>query len=153
MPISTNLWWAQIGTFGIMTVKRFVLWVPGITKAKCQNSLVLSFFFLMFFSSLLILSNDVELNPDPKKDSSKSNFSIAHWKLNSIAAQNFVKLSHLEAYNTLHKYGLICLSEIWLDSATSIDSNDLPLKGYNSHRMKDPDNVTKEGLVLIIKKL
>ena len=107
----------------------------------------------MFFSSLLILSNDVELNPDPKKDNSKSNFSIAHWKLNSIAAQNFVKLSHLEAYNTLHKYGLICLSEIWLDSATFIDSNDLPQKGYNSHRMKDPDNVTKEGLVLIIKKL
>ena len=80
----------------------------SITKAKFQNSFVLSFFFLItFLSLLLILSNDIELNPGPKKDSSKCNFSIAHWKLNSIAAQNFVKLSQLEAYNTMHSYDLM----------------------------------------------
>ena len=145
MPISTNLWRAQIGAFGIMIAKLCVMntW-SSITKAKFQNSFVLSFFFLItFLSLLLILSNDIELNPGPKKDSSKRNFSIAHWNLNSIAAQYFVKLSQLETYNTMHSYNLICLSETWLDSTTSIDSNDLSLTGYNLHRVDDSDNVKK----------
>ena len=64
-------------------------------------------FLITFLSFLLIFSNAVELTPRPKKDSSNRNFSIAHWNLNSIAAQNFVKLSQLEAYNTLHNYDLI----------------------------------------------
>ena len=86
------------------------------------------------------------MNLDHKKDSSKRNFSTAHWNLSSIAAQNFVKLSQLEAYNTLHSYDLICFSETWLDSTISIDSNDLSLKGYNLHRVDDPDNVKKRGV-------
>ena len=145
---------AQIGTFGIMIAKLCVMnaW-SSITKAKFQNSFMLSFFFLItFLSFLLILSNDVELNPGPKNDNSKRNFSIAHWNLNSIAAQNFVKLSQLEAYNTLHSYDLICLSETWLDSTIFIDSNDLPLNGYNLHRVDNPHNVKKEGFEFIIKK-
>ena len=56
--------------------------------------------------------------------SSKRNFSIAHWNLNSIAGENFVKKSQLEAYNTMNSYDLIYLSETWLDSATSINSYD-----------------------------
>ena len=79
------------------------------------------------------------------------NFSIAHWNLNSIAAQNFVKLSQLEVYNPLHSYDRICLSETWLDSATSIDSKDLSLKGYNLHRVDDPDNVRKGGVCVYYK--
>ena len=131
MPISTNLWRAQIGTFGILIAKLGVMntW-SSITKAKFQNSLVFSFFFIItFLLLLLILSNDVELNPGPKK-----------------AAQNFVKLSQLEAYNILHSYDLICLSETWLDSTASTDSNDLFLNCYNLHRVDDPDNVKKGGV-------
>ena len=102
----------------------------SITKAKFQNYFVLSFCFLItFLSFLLILSNDNELNSGPKRESYKRNFSIAHWNLNSIATQNFVKLSQLETFNTLHTYDLICLTEIWLDSTTSIDCNDLSMKG------------------------
>ena len=54
---------AQIGTFGIMIAKLCVMnaW-SSITKAKFQNSFMLSFFFLItFLSFLLILSNAVEL--------------------------------------------------------------------------------------------
>ena len=105
MQISADLWWAQIGTLGIMIAKLCVMntwssitkalvsqkYCKSITKAlvlqKFQNSFVLHFFFLIsFLSFLLIFSNDVDLNPGPKKDSSKCNFSIAHWNLNSSAA-------------------------------------------------------------------
>ena len=91
------------------------------------------------------------MNPGPKKDSSKHNCSIAHWNLNSIAAQNFVKLSQVKVHNPLHSYDLICLSETWLDSATSIDSNDFSLKGYNLHRVDDPVNVRKGGVFVYYK--
>ena len=92
--------------------------IPGPVSLKLVSELFCALFLFpnQVSSLLLILSNDVELNPCPKKDSSKRNFSIAHWNLNSIAAQNFVKLSQLEAYNTLHSYDLICLSETWLNS-------------------------------------
>ena len=110
MPIGTNLRPAQIVPFGIMIAKLCVMntW-SSITKTKFQNSFVLSFFFLItFLLLLLILYNDVELNLGSKKDSSKCNFSIANWNFNSIAAQNFVKISQLEAHNTWHSYDLIC---------------------------------------------
>ena len=68
-----------------------------------------------------------------------------------MAAQNFVKSSQLEAYNAVHSYDLICLSETWLDTTTSINSNDLPLKGYNLHRVDDPDNVKKGGVFVYYK--
>ena len=57
-----------------------------------------------------------------------------------------------EAYNTLHNYGLISLSEPWLDSTTSIDSNGLSLKGYNLHHIDEPDNVKNVGLCVYYKK-
>ena len=107
MPVSTNLWQTQIGgTFDITITNLCVTntW-SSITRAKFQNSIVLSVFFLItFLSLLLILSNYVELNQCPKKDSSKGNSSMVHCNLNSIAAQKFVKLSQSEAYNTMHRY-------------------------------------------------
>ena len=66
--------------------------------------------------------------------------------LNSIAAQNFVKISQLEADNKLSSYDLICLSETQLESTTSIDPNDLSLKDYNLYRSDNPDNAKKGGI-------
>ena len=45
----------------------------------------------------------------------------------------------------------ICLSETWLDSTTSIDSNDLSLKGCNLHHVNNPDNVKKGGVCVCYK--
>ena len=51
----------------------------------------------------------------------------------------------------MHSYDLICLSETWLDSTTSIDSSDLSLKGYNLHRADDSENVKKGGVCVYYK--
>ena len=124
MPINTNLWRAQKVTFGIMIAKLCVMntW-SSITKVKFQN----------LNSSSPIMLSSLEL----KK--------YCHSKFCQIKYQ-------LEAYNTLHSYDLICVSETWLDSTTSTDSNDLFLKSYNLHRVDDPDIVKKEGFVFIKKK-
>ena len=51
----------------------------------------------------------------------------------------------------MHTYDFICLSETWLDSKTSIDSNDLSLKGYNLNRVDNPVIVKKGGVCVYYK--
>ena len=73
---------------------------------------------------LINLSGDIEENPDPKLNSSQ-NPSIYHWNLNSIAAHNFIKVSLFIAYNSIHKYDIICFSETYLDSSTVLGDDSL----------------------------
>ena len=51
------------------------------------------------------------------KPNSGRNFSVCHWHLNSIPAHSFSKISLLSAYKSLHKFDIICLSEIYLDTS------------------------------------
>ena len=67
--------------------------------------------------TLLLICADAELNHGPKKSESCCNFSLCHWNLNSITAHNFSKILLIEAYNVQHKFGMICISETYLDSS------------------------------------
>ena len=42
-------------------------------------------------------------------------FSIFHWNLNSICANNLIKLSLLRAYTAVNQYSILCLSKTFLD--------------------------------------
>ena len=96
---------------------------------------------------LLRLSGDVEINPGPKR-TLKANLSICHWNLNSISAQNYVKLPLLGAYLALHKFNIICLSETYLNSSNSPDGETLKISGYNLVRSDHYLN-SKRGVVSI----
>ena len=85
-------------------------------------------FFAAFAFLLLLKYGDVEINPGPKRKGTRF-FSCFHWNVNSILAHN--KLSLLEAYNTVHKYDILCISETYLDSSVSVDDTTLSLPGYN----------------------
>ena len=100
---------------------------------------------------LIKLSGDIEENPGPKLNSSQI-LSIYHWNLNSIAAHNFIKVSLLIAYNSIHKYVLICLSETYLDSSTVLDDDSLEIPGYNLVRCDHSTN-TKRGGVCITNRI
>ena len=54
-----------------------------------------------FYSLLLLLSGDVELNPGPKRNYSNA-FSICYWNLNSISAHNYAKEFLLKAYIAIY---------------------------------------------------
>ena len=67
-----------------------------------------------FYSLLLLLSGDAELNPGPKRNYSNA-FSICYWNLNSISAHNYAKVFFLKAYIAIHKFDIICISETYLE--------------------------------------
>ena len=48
-----------------------------------------------------------------------------------MTAHNFEKINLLEAYNTINKFDVICLSESYLDSSIASDNDNLNIKGYN----------------------
>ena len=59
---------------------------------------------LWFYKCLLqLLSGDIELNPGPRPNSCKS-LLIFYWNLNSITSHNFINVSLLTAYNSIHKF-------------------------------------------------
>ena len=59
---------------------------------------------LWFYKCLLqLLSGDIEFNPGPRPNSCKS-LLIFYWNLNSITSHNFINVSLLTAYNSIHKF-------------------------------------------------
>ena len=98
----------------------------------------------------VILSGDVELNPGPKPNSGQ-NFSICHWNLNSIPAHNFLKNSLLNAYNSLHKFDIICLSETYLDSSILPQDPNLEMQRYTLIRADHASNIKRGGVCVYYK--
>ena len=98
----------------------------------------------------LILSNNIEVNPGPKLDSSQ-NFTICHWNLNSIAAHNLSKINFLKAYLTIHKTDIVCLSETYLDSSFLVNDENLFIQGYNLVRCDHPTNFKCGGVCVYYK--
>ena len=85
-------------------------------------------------------SGDIEKSPGPKPNYYQS-FSICHCNLNSIFALNFLKLSLLQAYITVHNFDFICLSETYLESSILHGDDNLQIPGYNLYRDDHPLNI------------
>ena len=77
---------------------------------------------------LVVLSGDVEVNPR-SKNSVNECLSICHWNLNSISTYDCSKLFLLNAFISVHKFDIICLSETYLDSTVPLDDDNLVISG------------------------
>ena len=97
---------------------------------------------------MITFNGDVELNPGPKCKDAQT-LSQCHWNLNSICAYNFAKLSLLGAYESVHKFDIICLLETYLDS--SIDDESLEISGYYLIRSDHPSNKKRGGICIYYK--
>ena len=102
---------------------------------------------IWYCKCLLQLSGDIELNPGPKPNSCKS-FSICHWNLNSITSHNFIKVSLLIGYNSIHKFDIICLS---VRSETLSNDENLNIPGYNLIRADHLSNTKRGGVCIYFK--
>ena len=86
--------------------------------------------YLIWCSSLILLSGDIK-NQSRSHFSPEQWFSVCHWNLNSIPAHNYAKLSLLSAYNLVHSFDIICLSETYLNSETPLNDARLELVGHD----------------------
>ena len=79
---------------------------------------------------MILLSRDVEINPGPHT------LNFCTWNLNSIAAHDFLRVSLIEAYNSVYNYDLIGIVETHLD--TTINEDRLALDGYTFFKSNHP---------------
>ena len=71
--------------------------------------------------------------------------------LNSLAAHNFEKVGLLEAFNTINKFDISCVSESYLDSTFSSDNEDINIKGYKLVRADHPNNIKRGGVCAYVR--
>ena len=105
---------------------------------------------MWYYKQRLVLSNDIEVNPAPKLDSSQ-NFIICHWNLNSIAAHNFSKINLLKTYLTIHKADIVSSSETCIDSSFLANDKNLVIQSYNLVRCDHRTNYKNGGVCIYYK--
>ena len=90
-----------------------------------------------------MLSGDVETNPGPES------FNFCSWNLNSITTYDFLRVSLIEACNSVCNYDLIGIVETHIDS--TVDEDRLSLDGYTFHKANHPLNVKRGGVGLYVR--
>ena len=100
------------------------------------------------------MSGDVEVNPGLQRNSCQSqSFSICHWKLNSLTAHSFAKVSPLMAYLSVKKFDIVWLSETSLDSEILTDDENLQIPSYIIARVDHSSNTKRGGVCVYYKTL
>ena len=94
---------------------------------------------------LLLLAGDIETNPGPRVENF---FKFFHWNLNSICARGNIKIPLIEAYNSVHHFDVIAISETMLDN--SISDEDIFIEGFSReiYRSDHPSNTKLGGVCL-----
>ena len=96
---------------------------------------------------LILLSNDIHLNPGPQYQNNFFNF--MSWNVNSIAKDDFQRVRLIEAHNSIFNYDLISICETSLN-----DSVELPetlLNDYTFVSANNPANTRHGGVGLFYK--
>ena len=62
---------------------------------------------LWYFQLVIYLINDISKNPGPEPHFQNNFFNFMSWNLNSLAKDNFHRVSLLEAHNSFFNYDLI----------------------------------------------
>ena len=133
-----------------------LLWFTIAYRKAIARFIVRYYFFFQIFTFVpflrlaLIISGDIEVNPGPEITRNQ-NLSLCHWNLNGIAAYDCLKISLLEAYNALHDFDLICVSETFLDTDYSSDDARLNIEGYTMIRSDHPSNTKRGGVCIYYK--
>ena len=74
-----------------------------------------------------------------------------HWNINSLSAHNYIKLSSLQAFNSIHKFDIISVNETFLNSSFSTKDPALTLKGYKLIRSDHPQDLKRGGVGVFYK--
>ena len=142
MPLNVLQWRAGIGNFYKCTHPQIKI-KYGSHFSFNIRIILSAFFHNLFYQICLVQHGDIELNPGP--NNKFKSLTCCHWNVNSLTAHKMLKKSSIEAYNSIHDYDFICISETYLDSSVSLDDNDIAIEGYNIVRADHPSNHKKES--------
>ena len=100
-----------------------------------------------FESVLLLCSGDIHLNPGTVKRT----LNFCHWNLNSVLAHNKIKISLLEAYDSVYHNDIIALTETQLNQR--IPDDEILINGFSSKpfRKDDPSGDRYRGICVYYK--
>ena len=104
-------------------------------------------YFIEIFLNLIFQHGDIETNPGPRTYHSQ-NFSFFHWNLNSLPAHNYSKVPLLQAFNALHNFDLICLSESYFKFSITMDEKSLIIDGYKLIYADHPSDTRRGGVCI-----
>lgn len=144
MPVSRMQWHVEIEIFNILAAARY--FKKQSLRILCPQFSCCVFFHFTFLLLSLYVCGDIHLNPGPTRNRPYYNFSICHWNLNSTTAHNYEKINLLQAYNTVNKFEMICISESYLDSSISPDSEQLNIESHKLIGNNHPGNVRTRGV-------
>ena len=96
---------------------------------------------------LVLLSNDIHLNPGPHFQHNFFNF--MSWNLNSLAKDNFQHTRLIEAHNSLFNYDLISICETSPNDLVELPEN--LINDYTFVSANNPANVRHGGVGLFFK--
>ena len=103
---------------------------------------------LPFLVLLLLRSGDVETNVGPKKSSV---IKFCHWKLNGLAAHDFIKISLIEGFVTTDSFDIMCFLGTFLDSTVPQHEENLMINGYSLLKVDHPSSSKRGGVCLHFK--
>ena len=133
----------------------FIFIFKGASESITKTNLTLPnymftirYFINNFKHLLLLLSGDIEINPDPKRS---SNIKFCHWNLNGLASHDFIKVRLMEAFITSNNFDLVCLSETFLDSTIPNDDANIQINGYSLLRAGHPNDIKRGGVCIYFK--
>ena len=123
-------------------LNRLIKIIPASFRLRFLKIADITVFLLFFVQSLLSCCGDIKENPGPKY----SPLTFCHWNLNGLTARNTAhdstKISLFQAYITQLNYGIICLTETFLNSSIPNDDNRITIDGYSLIR-SDSSNFTR----------
>ena len=93
---------------------------------------------------LILLSNDIQLNPGPEL------LKFMTWNLNSLAKDNFQRLNLIDAHNSIFDYDLISINETSLND--TVELSETLLDDYIFVHANNIANTRHGGVGLFYKK-
>ena len=148
----------KIAARSIFTVLTIYIFSIAVTTPTCILSLVVFQIWTSSFSKnepywlsmlLILMSNDIHLNPGPQPHFQNNFFNFMNWNLNSLTKDNFHRVHLIEAHNSIFNYDLISVCETNLN-----DSVELPetlLNDYTFVPANHPSNSKHGGAGLFYK--
>ena len=73
---------------------------------------------------------------------------FCRWNLNGLTDHDSTKISLLQAYITQHIYGIVWLTETFLNSSIRSDDNRITIDVYDLIKSNHPSNSEKGGVCL-----